>query len=153
MHKVGGLNTQGTQDYGYGGDPELDNQTLHTAKKKKGTKADQKREDCEEASTAKLIRQLQVISGSADDDGDARISATELRQILRSMDESQTDEVLDTLIDKADTDDDGQINHDAFVKLMTAWNKGKEDGKQAARAGQRCASWTIRLRASPSSTL
>ena len=56
------------------------------------------------------------------------------------MDENQTEEELDMLIDEADTDDDGQINHDAFVKLMKAWNKGKEDGDQAARAGQRCAS-------------
>jgi calmodulin len=80
---------------------------------------------------------------SADDEDDARISATELRQILRSMDEKQTEEELDTLIGEADTDGDGQISHEAFVNLMKAWHKGKEDGELAVRARQPCVSSSL----------
>jgi hypothetical protein len=91
--KVGDSSTQDALDYGNRGDPEMDVQTRHTAKKKKRAKDEKKREEREEA---RLIRQLQVsnqvVSGSADGSDDARISVTELREIFRSMEVNQTEE-------------------------------------------------------------
>jgi Ca2+-binding EF-hand superfamily protein len=53
-----------------------------------------------------------------DADGNGLISATELRAAMADLDEKLTDEEVEEIIREADTDGDGQINADEFVRMM-----------------------------------
>jgi calmodulin len=48
------------------------------------------------------------------------ISAAELRHVLTELGEKMTDEDIDELIREADSDNDGIINYEEFVKMMLA---------------------------------
>jgi calmodulin len=55
-----------------------------------------------------------------DNDGNGFISATELRHVMTSLGETLTDEEVEELMSEADSNGDGQIDYDEFVKLMMA---------------------------------
>ncbi|GAA5965541.1 hypothetical protein JCM8115_001565 [Rhodotorula mucilaginosa] len=53
-----------------------------------------------------------------DKDGNGFISAAELRHVMTNLGEKLSDAEVDEMIREADTDGDGQINYDEFVKMM-----------------------------------
>ncbi|XP_014321885.1 calmodulin-like [Myotis lucifugus] len=55
-----------------------------------------------------------------DKDGNGYISAAELRHVMTDLGEMLTDEEVDEMIREADIDDDGQVNYEEFVQMMTA---------------------------------
>ena len=54
-----------------------------------------------------------------DRDGNGFISAGELRHVLNNLDEPVTDDEANEIIEEADTDGDGQINYEEFVRMIT----------------------------------
>jgi len=67
-----------------------------------------------EEKEAELLESFKVF----DKNGDGFISADELRSMMSSLGESLTDEEVNEMIDEADTDGDGQVNYQEFVRLM-----------------------------------
>ena len=55
-----------------------------------------------------------------DKDGNGFISADELRHVINNLGEKLTDDEVDELIREADIDDDGQINYEEFVTLLSS---------------------------------
>lgn len=53
-----------------------------------------------------------------DRDNDGIISAAELRHIMTTLGEKLSEDEVDEMIREADTNGDGQIRYDAFVRLM-----------------------------------
>ena len=53
---------------------------------------------------------------SFDKDGNGYVSASELRSIMMSLGEILTDVEVDEMIREADTNGDGQIDYDEFVR-------------------------------------
>ena len=53
-----------------------------------------------------------------DKDGNGFISAAELGQVVASLGEKITEEEVDKMIQEADTDGDGQVNYEEFVRIM-----------------------------------
>jgi calmodulin len=54
-----------------------------------------------------------------DKDDSGTISAAELRDIMSSNGEKFTEEEAEEIFREADTDGDGQVNYEEFVKMMT----------------------------------
>jgi len=54
-----------------------------------------------------------------DKDGSGTISADELRQVMRSLGENLTDREIDEMIREADKDDNGTIDYEEFVQLLS----------------------------------
>ena len=54
-----------------------------------------------------------------DKDDSGTISAAELRDIMSSQGEKFTEEEAEEIFREADTDGDGQINYEEFVKMMS----------------------------------
>ncbi|KAJ1686736.1 hypothetical protein LUZ63_018126 [Rhynchospora breviuscula] len=55
-----------------------------------------------------------------DKDQNGFISGAELRHVMTNLGEKLTDEEVQEMVREADTDGDGQINYDEFVKVMIA---------------------------------
>ncbi|MBA0863258.1 hypothetical protein Goshw_018714 [Gossypium schwendimanii] len=55
-----------------------------------------------------------------DKDQNGFISAAELRLVMTNLGEILTDEEVDEMIHEADTDGDGQVNYEEFVRMMVA---------------------------------
>ena len=55
-----------------------------------------------------------------DKDGNGFITVAEMREAMKNLAEKFTDEEVDGLIAQADTDGDGQVNYEEFVKMMQA---------------------------------
>ncbi|GAA5937133.1 hypothetical protein JCM3775_001559 [Rhodotorula graminis] len=53
-----------------------------------------------------------------DKDGNGFISAAELRHVMTNLGEKLSDTEVEEMIREADTDGDGQINYDEFVRMM-----------------------------------
>lgn len=49
---------------------------------------------------------------SSSQDGNGRISATELRHIMTNLGEKLTDEEVDEMVREADIDGDGEVNYE-----------------------------------------
>ncbi|KFQ57290.1 Calmodulin, striated muscle, partial [Pelecanus crispus] len=54
-----------------------------------------------------------------DKDGNGYISAAELRHVMTNLGEKLTDEEVDEMIKEADCNNDGQVNYEEFVRMMT----------------------------------
>jgi calmodulin len=54
-----------------------------------------------------------------DKDGNGFISAADLRRVLTNLGEKITDEEVEDMVREADTDGDGRINYEEFVKMMS----------------------------------
>ncbi|XP_078182254.1 calmodulin-6-like [Carex rostrata] len=55
-----------------------------------------------------------------DKDQNGFISAAELRHVMTNLGEKLSDEEVQEMVQEADTDGDGQINYEEFVKVMIA---------------------------------
>jgi calmodulin len=53
-----------------------------------------------------------------DTDGNGSITSEELRQIFSNFGEKLTDEEISDMIKEADTDGDGEINYQEFIRMM-----------------------------------
>eukprot|EP00116_Pleurobrachia_bachei_P014004 sb/3474266/ len=54
-----------------------------------------------------------------DKNGDGKISSVELRDVMVSLGEKLTDDEIDQMIREADTNNDGYVDYEEFVKMMT----------------------------------
>jgi len=54
-----------------------------------------------------------------DDDGSGRISLRNLKRVAKELGETMTDAELMEMIERADTDQDGEISADEFYSIMT----------------------------------
>ncbi|NXY91894.1 CALMS protein, partial [Alcedo cyanopectus] len=54
-----------------------------------------------------------------DKDGNGYISAAELRHVMTNLGEKLTDDEVDEMIKEADCNNDGQVNYEEFVRMMT----------------------------------
>lgn len=70
----------------------------------------------EQAEEKELIETFEVF----DRNGDGLLSKEELKYVMESIGEHVSDEILDEFIRQADIDEDGNINYQEFVKLMTS---------------------------------
>jgi len=57
-----------------------------------------------------------------DKDGNGVLSPEELRKIISNLGEKLSDDEVDAIIREADTDGDGCINCDEFVKMMISYS-------------------------------
>nr|AGS09408.1 centrin [Euglena gracilis] len=55
-----------------------------------------------------------------DDDHSGRISLKNLRRVARELGENLTDDELQAMIDEFDKDQDGEINEEEFIAIMTS---------------------------------
>ena len=53
-----------------------------------------------------------------DDDGTGKISFANFKRVAKELGENMTDKELEEIIAEADTDKDGEINQDEFLKVM-----------------------------------
>ena len=63
-------------------------------------------------------REKEIQEAFFDKDGNGFISAAELGQVVASLGEKITEEEVDKMIQEADTDGDGQVNYEEFVRIM-----------------------------------
>lgn len=54
-----------------------------------------------------------------DKDGSGKISSDELRHIMKSLGEDLTDEEIQQMIREADTNGDGEIDYEEFVRMLS----------------------------------
>ena len=54
-----------------------------------------------------------------DKDGNGLISFEELGHVMKNLGENLTDSEIGEMMNEADSDGDGQINYDEFVKMMS----------------------------------
>jgi len=54
-----------------------------------------------------------------DDDGTGKISLKNLKRVAKELGETMTEAELHEMIERADTDNDGEINADEFFTIMT----------------------------------
>merc|ERR1719426_429572 len=60
--------------------------------------------------------------GLFDDDGTGKITAKNLKRVAGELGESLSDEELKEMLVLGDTDGDGEINQDEFIRIMQAVN-------------------------------
>lgn len=55
-----------------------------------------------------------------DKDGNGYVSAAELRHVMTRLGEKLSDEKVDEMIRSANTDGDGQVNYEEFVRMLVS---------------------------------
>ena len=63
----------------------------------------------------KLLEAFQTF----DKDGSGKVSAEELKQIIKNVGEEISDDELAEMIKEADKDGDGQVDYEEFIKMMS----------------------------------
>ena len=58
-----------------------------------------------------------------DDDGTGKVSLRNLRRVAKEIGEQLDDEELQAMIDEFDLDQDGEINEQEFINIMTDANE------------------------------
>ncbi|XP_069114918.1 calmodulin-like isoform X2 [Argopecten irradians] len=69
-----------------------------------------------------------------DKDGDGTVSATELGTVMRSLGENPTEEELEALVLEVDTDGNGTIEFDEFVRMMKKKDANKDSPEEIFEA-------------------
>ncbi|KAK2497698.1 hypothetical protein MC885_012308 [Smutsia gigantea] len=62
---------------------------------------------------------LQEVFRVFDVDGNGYISVDELKQVMAKLGEELSQEVLEAMIHEADVDQDGQVNYEEFVRILS----------------------------------
>eukprot|EP01004_Peranema_trichophorum_P007944 NODE_6712_length_852_cov_58.119342_g6114_i0.p1 GENE.NODE_6712_length_852_cov_58.119342_g6114_i0~~NODE_6712_length_852_cov_58.119342_g6114_i0.p1 ORF type:complete len:176 (-),score=54.22 NODE_6712_length_852_cov_58.119342_g6114_i0:245-772(-) len=70
---------------------------------------------CERDPREEMVKAFQLF----DDDNTGKISIKNLRRVARELGENMTDDELQAMIDEFDKDQDGEINEDEFISIMT----------------------------------
>jgi len=71
--------------------------------------------------------QLRTAFSVFDKDGDGHISVEELKQVMKSMDQSMTEQEVQDMHSEADLDKDGVISFSEFVVMMTKEVKSQDE--------------------------
>ncbi|WOL13714.1 hypothetical protein Cni_G22492 [Canna indica] len=79
------------------------------------------------AAAASSLGDLQRVFNKFDSNGDGKISAEELADVLESLGQRPSDEELLRMMSEVDTDGDGFISFDEFVELNTTQAEPEED--------------------------
>lgn len=69
---------------------------------------------------AKMEQELREAFRLYDKQGNGYINVSDLREILRALDDNITEEELDEMIAEIDTDGSGTVDFDEFMEMMTA---------------------------------
>merc|ERR1712205_246402 len=102
------------------GSGAVDTSELHTAMKALGFEP--KKEEID-----KMVREMNKEDGKEellkgfklfDDDNTGKISFANFKRVAKELGENMTDKELEEIIAEADTDKDGEINQDEFLKVM-----------------------------------
>lgn len=68
---------------------------------------------------AENMTELRHVFAIFDKNGDGYISKSEMKSAMKKINENFNDEEIDDIIKEADLDDDGEVNFNEFVVLMT----------------------------------
>ena len=69
------------------------------------------------------ITRLQQGFATVDTNGDGQITKEELKVLLAQLGQSQDDQVIDVMISMIDENDDGKVDFNEFVKMVTERKK------------------------------
>jgi Ca2+-binding EF-hand superfamily protein len=72
-----------------------------------------------EEDTEAMQEELREAFRMYDKEGNGYIKTTELREILRALDDKLTEDELDEMITEIDTDGSGTVDFDEFMEMMT----------------------------------
>ncbi|KAM6214861.1 calmodulin-like protein 5 [Rhynchocyon petersi] len=65
-------------------------------------------------------KDMQAAFREFDENGDGHITVAELKQAMGKMGVKLSEEEVDQMIREADTDKDGQVNYEEFVRILTS---------------------------------
>ena len=66
------------------------------------------------------VAELRKAFDVMDENKDGQVTKEELKKLLGGLGEEVTDEIVDEMINIADTDGDGKVNFDEFCKAATS---------------------------------
>ena len=69
------------------------------------------------------ITRLQQGFATVDTNGDGQITKEELKVLLAQLGQTQDDQVIDVMISMIDENDDGKVDFNEFVKMVTERKK------------------------------
>ena len=70
--------------------------------------------------SADQIAELRKAFDVMDENKDGQVTKDELKKLLSGLGEEVTDEIVDEMINIADTDGDGKVNFEEFCKAATS---------------------------------
>jgi len=65
--------------------------------------------------------QMRQAFSMMDRDGSGKISAAELKQVMRSIGERLTDDDIDEIIRELDMDGDGEVDYEGSLSASSSW--------------------------------
>ncbi|CAH1244826.1 TNNC2 [Branchiostoma lanceolatum] len=72
-----------------------------------------------EQAKGQLSSKMRDIFHTIDENGDGSLTPDELKSGLAAMGNHMDDRVIDSMIKAADTDNDGRVNYEEFIKVMS----------------------------------